>query len=110
MLNIALVFVWCLQNVHLESSQAALPVEMNKTDGHRSATTSLLLPGRVLHLNALSQKRSFRNSGNKAGAVHGFEILEENGLGTIVTTKIARGAAMVCVCVHVHTNFEVFCE
>ena len=101
------MFVWCIQNLHLESSQAALPVEMNKTDGHRSATTSLLLPGKVLHLNALSQKRSFRNSGNKAGAVRGFEILEEIGLGTIVTTKIARGAAMVCVCVHAYINFEV---
>ena len=94
----------CIIIAHLESSQAALPVEMNRTDGHRSATTSLLLPGRVLHLNALSQKRTFRNSGNKAGAVRGFEMLEENGLGTVVTTKIARGAAMVRVNVHVASS------
>lgn len=35
----------------------------------------LLLPGKILDLKALSQKRAFRNSGNKAGAVQGFEIL-----------------------------------
>ena len=95
------IIVWY---VHSESSQAAPPVEMSKTDGHRSATTSLLLPGKVLHLNALNKKRSFRNSGNKAGAIHGFEMLQENGLGTIVTTKIARGAAMVHICVHVRVK------
>ena len=49
----------------------------------------------MLDLKALSQKRTFRNSGNKAGAVRGIEILEENGLGTVITTKINRGATMV---------------
>ena len=60
-------------DVHVESS--ALPADMNSNDGQRSATTRLLLPGKVLDLKALSQKRTFRNSGNKAGAVSGIEIL-----------------------------------
>ena len=73
--------LWCTirvhahihNDVHVESS--ALPADMNSNDGQRSATTCLLLPGKVLDLKALSQKRTFRNSGNKAGAVSGIEIL-----------------------------------
>ena len=79
----------------VESSQAALPTDVNSSDGRRSATTCLLLPGKVLDLKALSQKRTFRNSGNKVGAVRGFEILAENGLGTVIKTKLNRGATMV---------------
>ena len=59
----------------------------------------------MLDLKALSQKRTFRNSGNKAGAVRGFEILEESGLGTVITTKLNRGATMVSFIVNVHVHF-----
>ena len=78
-----------------ESSQIPLGVEANKTDGQRSATTCLLLPGKMLDLKVLIQKRTFRNSGNKSGAVQGFKLLQENGLGAIITSKINRGASMV---------------
>ena len=44
---------------------------------------SLLLPGKVLRLNALLAMTKFRNCGNKAGAVKGFEELQEIGLGKI---------------------------
>ena len=56
---------------------------------------SLLLPGKVLHLNALLAMRKFRNCGNKAGAVRGFEELQESGLGKIDSTKPQRGTNMV---------------
>ena len=77
------------------NTESSLPVDINNSDGHRSAITCLLLPGKLLDLKALSQKRTFRNSGNKAGAVRGFEILQESGLGTIKTIKINRGTNMV---------------
>ena len=76
-------------------TESLLPVEVSSSDGQRSATTCLLLPGKILDLKSLSQKRAFRNSGNKAGAVQGFEILEENGLGVMTTIKLNRGANMV---------------
>ena len=87
------MFMHIYNAVHVELS--ALSADMNSSDGQRSATTCLLLPGKVLDLKALSQKRTFRNCGNKAGAVRGFEILEENGLGNVIATKINRGATMV---------------
>ena len=68
---------------------------MTSSEGKRSATIALLLPGKILDLKVLNQKRAFRNSGNKSGAVKGFEVLEESGLGRIITTKINRGATMV---------------
>ena len=50
-------------------------------EAHRNAAFSLLLPGRILHLNALLQMRKFRDKGNKAGAVRGFQLLESDNLG-----------------------------
>ena len=47
------------------------------SEAHRNGIYSLLLPGRVLHLNALLLLRKFRDKGNKAGAVRGFEVLEK---------------------------------
>ena len=47
-------------------------------DGHRCAINSLLVPGKVLYLNALIHKRTFKSRWNKAGVVCGFEILEEH--------------------------------
>lgn len=81
-----------------EYSQAALPI-MDTSEAHRNATLSLLLPGRVLHLNALLVMRKFRDRGNKAGAVRGFEMLQEHSLGTIISTKPQRGTSTVrCTC------------
>ena len=68
---------------------------MDTSETHRNATMSLLLPGRVLHLNALLVMRKFRDRGNKAGAVRGFEKLQQHNLGTIIWTKPERGTSMV---------------
>ena len=82
-----------LHNPLLESVQALVPEETS--EAHRNAAFSLLLPGKVLHLNALLQMRKFRDRGNKAGAVRGFEVLEKQGLGVIISTRLQRGANMV---------------
>ena len=39
--------------------------------------------------------RKFRDKANKAGAVRGFEVLEKEGLGGLISTKLRRGANMV---------------
>ena len=56
-----------------------LPMSAGEAD--RNAAFSLLLPGKVLHLNALLHLRKFRDRGNKPGAVKGFEVLQDNELG-----------------------------
>ena len=68
---------------------------MDASEAHRNATMSLLLPGKVLYLNALLALRKFRDRGNKAGAVHGFETLQESNLGKLISLKPQRGATMV---------------
>ena len=68
---------------------------MDASEAHRNATMSLLLPGKVLHLNALLALRKFRDRGNKAGAVRGFETLQESNLGRLISLKPQRGATMV---------------
>ena len=80
----------------LESSHPMLPMSANEAE--RNAAFSLLLPGKVLHLNALSHLRKFRDRGNKPGAVKGFEVLQENGLGELESIKPQRGASMVKCC------------
>ena len=65
------------------------------SEAHRNAMFSLLLPGKVLHLNALLLMRKFRDRGNKGGAVRGFETLEKHGLGHLISTRLQRGANMV---------------
>ena len=77
----------------LDSSQAMLPISASEAE--KNAAFSLLLPGKVLHLNALSHLRKFRDRGNKPGAVRGFEVLQEKGLGKIVSIKPQRGTTMV---------------
>lgn len=67
----------------------------NTSEAHWNAAFSLLLPGKVLHLNALLLMRKFRDWEKKAGAVHGFEALEKEGLGTIISTKLQSGANLV---------------
>lgn len=68
---------------------------------------SLLLPGKMLYLNALLAMRKFRNCGNKAGAVRGFEELQANGLGNLHSIKPQRGASMVSVLCSSH-RFVIF--
>ena len=73
-----------------------LPLSEDTTEAHRNAAFSLLLPGKVLHLNALLHMRKFRDKGNKAGAVRGLQLLESEGLGNLISTRLQRGANMVC--------------
>lgn len=87
--------------MNTESTQAAKPLDMS--EAHRNAAMSLLLPGKVLHLNALLAMRKFWNSGNKPGAVRGFEELQANNLGKIISEKPQRGATMVCMYMHVYS-------
>ena len=68
---------------------------MPTSEAERNAAFSLLLPGKVLHLNALSHLRKFRDRGNKPGAVRGFEVLQQNDLGKLISIKPQRGATMV---------------
>ena len=65
------------------------------SEAQKNATLSLLLPGKVLYLNALLAQRKFRDRGNKAGDVRGFEALQEDKLGKLVSIKPQRGATMV---------------
>jgi hypothetical protein len=58
---------------------------------------SLLLPGKALHLNALLTMKKFRDRGNKDGAVRGFLLLQEAGLGRVTEHKPQRGTTMVSV-------------
>ena len=76
-----------------ETSVVACPMDTN--EAHRNVTMSLLLPGKVLYLNALLALRKFKDRSNKAGAVHGFEILQESNLGKLISLKPQRGATMV---------------
>ena len=71
---------------HVESVQTSPNGDMS--EAHRNATMSLLLPGKVLHLNVLLAMRKYRNSGNKQGALRGFELLEKTGLGNLQSQKL----------------------
>ena len=62
---------------------------------HGNAAYSLLLPGKVLYLNALLTTTKFRDRGNKEGAVQGFHVLEAAGLGRVIQRKPQRGTTMV---------------
>ena len=68
---------------------------MDASEAHCNATMSLLHLGKVLHLNVLLALRKFRDHGNKAGALHGFETLQESNLGKLISLKPLRGATMV---------------
>ena len=63
---------------------------------HGNAAYSLLLPGKVLHLNALLAMKKFRDRGNKEGAVQGFYALQTAELGKVIERKPQRGTNMVC--------------
>ena len=57
---------------------------------HGNATYSLLLPGKVLYLNALLSLKKFRDRGNKEGAVQGFYVLQGAGLGRVIEKSLNR--------------------
>lgn len=73
---------------------------------HGNAAYSLLLPGKVLYLNALLAMKKFRDRGNKEGAVQGFYALQAADLGQVVERKPQRGTNMVCrrqcVCIYMY--------
>ena len=58
-------------------------VQAAESLAHSNAACSLLLPGKVLHFNALnsSGQRKFRERGNKQGAKQGWELLQQAGSG-----------------------------
>ena len=76
-----------------ESAHPAPSLDLNESN--RNASMSLLLPETTLHLNALLSMQKFWDRGNKPGAVRGFELLQKNGLGKLISIKPQRGASMV---------------
>lgn len=78
------------------------PGERN-TDGngqtHRIAAFSLLLSGKLLHLNALncSSMRKFRDRGIKAGVKEAWLLLQKDGLGKLREVEACRGSPTVRV-------------
>ena len=74
----------------LESSKATLPLVTSEAP--QNAAMSLLLPGKVLHPNALFAMRMFRDCGNKGGAVCGFEALQDANLGKLFSVTPSEGS------------------
>ena len=64
-------------------------------NAHGNASFSLLLPGKVLHFNALNEKRRFRDRGNKPGARLAWKELEQAGLGKFSEEPAGRGTKEV---------------
>lgn len=62
---------------------------------NRNATSFSLL--KVLHFNALNEKRQFCDKGNKAGAKAAWQEPERAELGRFVEEKMARGTREVCI-------------
>ncbi len=73
--------------INTRENMSSIPYSMI----HGNASFSLLLPGKVLHFNALNEKTRFRDQGNKAGAKQAWKELEINGLGTFVEKPAGRG-------------------
>ena len=85
----------------MSSSYAEASLAQNSEyQAHACATISLLTPGRVLHLSALLILKRYRDKGNKAGAVKGYQLLQQEGLGELVEIKPQRGASIVCTTVN----------
>jgi len=68
-------------------------------EAHQSAELSLTLPGNVLNMSALIHQKKFRNTGNKTGALKGWKMLENEGVGMIYEQKAIRGTDKVCTCI-----------
>ena len=65
------------------------------SQAHDNAAFSLLLPGRILYLSALLVQTKFRGRGNKAGALSGWNLLQEAGVAKLVERKRGRGTDKV---------------
>lgn len=65
------------------------------SQAHDNAAFSLLLPGRILYLSALLVQTKFRGRGNKAGALSGWNLLQEAGVAKLVERKHGRGTDKV---------------
>ena len=78
------------------ASEQGLPLT-EEEQAQQNTTTSLTVPGRVIHLSALLNKRKFRNK--KEAAVAGLQLLEKVGLGKLesMNPNPKRGAALVNV-------------
>lgn len=62
-----------------------------------NATLSLVIPGKVLYLSALLNKRKFRKKGDKDGALAGLRVLEKANLGKVESTNPKRGTSAVSI-------------
>ena len=67
------------------------------TEFRHSGMCLSLTPGYVLHLSALLVLKRYRDRGNKAGAVKGYQLLQ---LGELIEIKPQRGASIVCTTVN----------
>ena len=77
------------------ATDASNPATHSDDMAKSNASYSLLLPGKILYLNALLEQRKFRDRGNKDGAVKGFKLLQEAGLGKVIEIKPHRGTNLV---------------
>jgi len=85
------MFLFCVP------TYTATSVAQNSDSQARACgTVSLLTSGRVLHLSALLILKRYREKGNKAGAVKGYQLLEQEGLGKLIEMKPQRGTSVVC--------------
>ena len=92
------ILKFCLPIYHLILAVGASHATTHTDDvAKANASYSLLLPGRTLYLNALLEQRKFRDRGNKDGAVKGFKLLEEAGLGKVIDVKPHRGTNLVII-------------
>lgn len=94
----------------MSSSYAEASLAQNSDSQARAcATISLLTPGCVLHLSALLILKRYRDKGNKAGAVKGYQLVQQEGLVELVEIKPQRGASIVCtVVVWLYAQFAQF--
>ena len=51
------------------------------------AEVSLTLPGKILNMSALIFQKKFRYTGNKVGALKGWEMLQNDGIGQMHEQK-----------------------
>jgi len=87
------MFLFCVP------TYTATSVAQNSDSQARACgTVSLLTSGRVLHLSALLilYYKRYREKGNKAGAIKGYQLLEQEGLGKLIEMKPQRGTSVVC--------------
>ena len=83
------------------------PVNAEESKIRRNASFALLLPGKVLHLSALIVARKFRDRGNKAGALEAMQLLDECGMGKLLSVNSVCGTDKVSAC-YVHMYVDNF--